>query len=1059
MIRIKTLTLCLLLTASSLVALAQNTQSIYAWPTTGTDTYAASITGAGTTYTNKWWKLKFVNANTGASTLAVNGGAAVGIKKKSSGAWVDLASGDINAGDVCFVSYDGTRWQIELTQGGGSGGITDINGQSDSNQIITTDGTGTDVGVSSSGGTHTIHLPTASGTNRGVLSNGDWTTFNSKQSAITFGAGVQTAIGVNIGSAGAPVLFNGALGTPSTGTLTNATGLPPTTGISGWPANSSGVLTNNGSGTLSWGAGGGGITTTALGGTGANNSNIQNSLALLSPLPLLYNGSLSTGDISMRAIENTDLPAKNRFKLPMYGTPFAYGDSFTLGSNASPSTWSYVNQLNGIYGITITNNAVSGKGVIPMAIASYAAQPVYEFDHPTIVFVGFNDLRRGGSASATLNKINAGHTAMIVNSLLKFAVPASTCSETGSWSNFTALTGKASNLSGNSRQSSTSGNTIGYTTTTPSDNIVIGTYGTDGVTYDYGRLSISIDGGTAVVYNPNGNADLVTDGTLDNGRGPDVIVITGLRNSTHTVGITVLDNKTTVLDFVGYMREPTACPPVYVVSPPRMDATGYATAPANATDAVITAGKLSLKAMLNSTFVNYPVAFVDLDQYYDISTGLDAADHIHPNNVGHGQITKAIQSAVINRSSYANYVNTTLEFRNSTTNTKGFAGLGADVWRFGVNRNPLTGVFYSTGRAAAMYEMIQASADGSHKWWTSAANNTTPTNTMTHTKDGDLTVTRDVRASGGMQVQGNISYTTGSGLELLGSTTSATVRAFNRNTPAWIPFTVGGLTLTFQNSATTNGNITSGLWRIGDATTASGAFLHMAPGTTTVSPFKLTSGTNLTSATAGSMEYDGSNLYFSPSTTRKRTALTNNATPSNGQIPIGNGTDYTVANITGSNGVSVTNGSGTIALAATTSIPASATNDNATAGNLGENSTNLVAVGSAVSLTTATPANIITKNLAAGDWIVCGGVTFTEGSATVTARSMSITTISATISTDGSEAKNDFPTTTTTLEITVDCPCRRVSLSASTNVYLVASSTFSAGTSAAYGTMNFWRPR
>jgi hypothetical protein len=40
------------------------------------------------------------------------------------------------------------------------------------------------------------------------------------------GTGVATALGVNIGSAGAPVLFNGAGGTPSSLTLTNATGLP-----------------------------------------------------------------------------------------------------------------------------------------------------------------------------------------------------------------------------------------------------------------------------------------------------------------------------------------------------------------------------------------------------------------------------------------------------------------------------------------------------------------------------------------------------------------------------------------------------------------------------------------------------------------------------------------------------------------------------------------------------------------------------------------------------------------------------------------------------------------
>jgi len=74
------------------------------------------------------------------------------------------------------------------------------------------------------------------------------------------GTGVATALAVNVGSAGAFVAFNGAGGTPSSLTLTNATGLPPTTGISGWPANASGVLTNNGSGTLSWAAAGGGIT-------------------------------------------------------------------------------------------------------------------------------------------------------------------------------------------------------------------------------------------------------------------------------------------------------------------------------------------------------------------------------------------------------------------------------------------------------------------------------------------------------------------------------------------------------------------------------------------------------------------------------------------------------------------------------------------------------------------------------------------------------------------------------------------------------------------------------
>lgn len=49
----------------------------------------------------------------------------------------------------------------------------------------------------------------------------------------TPGTGVATALAVNIGSAGAPVLFNGAAGTPSSLTGTNITGLPLSTGVTG----------------------------------------------------------------------------------------------------------------------------------------------------------------------------------------------------------------------------------------------------------------------------------------------------------------------------------------------------------------------------------------------------------------------------------------------------------------------------------------------------------------------------------------------------------------------------------------------------------------------------------------------------------------------------------------------------------------------------------------------------------------------------------------------------------------------------------------------------------
>jgi len=65
------------------------------------------------------------------------------------------------------------------------------------------------------------------------------------------GTGVATALAVNVGSAGAPVVNGGALGTPSSGTATNLTGLPLTTGVTGTLP-----TTNGGTGLTSFTSGG-----------------------------------------------------------------------------------------------------------------------------------------------------------------------------------------------------------------------------------------------------------------------------------------------------------------------------------------------------------------------------------------------------------------------------------------------------------------------------------------------------------------------------------------------------------------------------------------------------------------------------------------------------------------------------------------------------------------------------------------------------------------------------------------------------------------------------------
>ena len=61
-----------------------------------------------------------------------------------------------------------------------TGGITDLNGLTAGTQTFATGTSGTDFNINSTTSTHTFNFPNASGSNRGLLTSTDWTTFNSK---------------------------------------------------------------------------------------------------------------------------------------------------------------------------------------------------------------------------------------------------------------------------------------------------------------------------------------------------------------------------------------------------------------------------------------------------------------------------------------------------------------------------------------------------------------------------------------------------------------------------------------------------------------------------------------------------------------------------------------------------------------------------------------------------------------------------------------------------------------------------------------------------------------
>lgn len=156
-------------------------------------------------------------------------------------------------------------------------------------------------------------------------------------------------------------------------------------------------------------------------------------------------------------------------------------------------------------------------------------------------------------------------------------------------------------------------------------------------------------------------------------------------------------------------------------------------------------------------------------------------------------------------------------------------------------------------------------------------------------------------------------------------------------------------------------------------------------------------------------------------------------------------------------------GANTVTYTATSQIPGSATNDSASAGNIGEFISSTVLVGAAVNVPTATATNVTSIAPTAGDWDVSGTVVYVPAGGTTTTTLFAWT---STVSASSPTSPNSGSYTTLTLAFTgggfanaLPAGEQRQSLSGTTNVYLEAYCVISGGTMGASGFIGARRRR
>jgi hypothetical protein len=295
-----------------------------------------------------------------------------------------------------------------------------------------------------------------------------------------------------------------------------------------------------------------------------------------------------------------------------------YGDSFTFSST--------LGRLSTILGSILygpqTNHGVQGQQSRDCSLVTMV-KPINRTQIMTIL-IGLNDLLRRGIAAK--NGIVCNIKSMIAVSLLETNAPASALTSTGTWGDGnTILGGRARSIGGTPRFTTQGPNDAYLEWAFDGDNVVVGTITTYASSAPYKDVAVYVDGVR--------QSDITNYVQTSDQYGHNVGVYTGLGEGPHTLRVApVSAGATTMIDYVGTMKDPSACLPIIVGHIPRVHSSYIYPVNGNPLpNWVVDEVNDAIDLMLDN-FVDWPVRAARTNDYYTAQTECNT-DLIHPSHI------------------------------------------------------------------------------------------------------------------------------------------------------------------------------------------------------------------------------------------------------------------------------------------------------------------------------------------------------------------------------------------------------------------------------------------